>query len=59
MKKIKPYIQVYKGVLLFPYPARRDDITCEIIYLNQEWLKRRIDFVIKNRTKLYQASSSA
>ena len=52
MKKIKPYTQVYKGLILFPYPATRDYKTNEIEYLTQEALKNRIDFVIRNRKKL-------
>jgi len=49
MTKIKPYTQVYKGVVLFPTPAIRNHETNEIEYLTQEALKKRIDFVLWNR----------
>lgn len=45
-------IEKYKGIILFPYPVKRDDITNKKQPLTKEQLIRRIDWVIWNRKKI-------
>jgi len=50
MKKIK--IEVYKGIILFPYPARRSPFNPNrIIPLDTEYAKRKIDYEIESNNK--------